>query len=182
MRIIALAFLLLGSLTVHAHTEEFQRCLPNSSPRYVSREHSDERIRAIALRVIQKAKLNPTTFSVCEHDGFLPHIVGLIQNNMLVGALILPTYVNMFTDTEAEGLIAHEYAHTRLFGLSISGIRKEVATDAQAGLWVGNDTVATGLRRMILEVERFPAELREPLVEEWTQRIHILHTRTTAQH
>ena len=181
MRILALAFLICGFLTGTVHGETFQTCAPDSLPGYVVREQSDARLRAIAARVLAKGNQNAEDFSLCEYDGVVPVIVAVIQNNRMVSAVSLPMYVVAFTDTESEGLVAHEIAHVRLFGITKGGVAKEIATDAIAGLWVGKEVVAVGLQRMIAEVGRFPILLQAPLTAEWEYRIRLLRSRDISQ-
>ncbi len=182
MRILALCLLVCGMHICPARADELYPCVPSSSLHYISREQPDARLRAIALRVIAKAKLNVTDFSMCEFDGVLPQIVGNIQSNRLVAAILLPSYVRTYTDTEAEGLLAHEVAHKTLFGIAIGGIRREVACDTQAALWVGKETVIIALQRMLFEIERFPEVEQHGLFEEWSDRIRKLRERSIAAH
>lgn len=181
MRVFASAILILCLLGDPVRADQFQECLSRSLPGHTVRELSDERLRVISARVLAKANLSPYDFSLCEYDGFVPLIVGLIQSSRLVAAVVLPTYVRSFSDTQAEGLIAHEMAHKTLFGVSIDGMRREIATDSQAAIWVGNETVAIALTRMIVEVERFPEHMHNALTAEWLHRIGILRQRVASQ-
>lgn len=182
MRIIALAFLVCGMLHTPARADELYPCGPGSTIQYEVREHTDERLREIMLRVLTKAKQNPADFSFCEYDIVMPQIISNIQSERLVAAILLPVYVRSYTDTEAEGLIAHEVAHKTLFGIAINGIRREVACDTQAAVWVGKETVITALRRMLFEIERFTEVEQHGIIEEWKLRINTLHERTIAAH
>lgn len=182
MRVLAYAFLILSTLSTQVRSEGF---LPCSHLHLLTPAHSElrsDRIRAIIGRVIQKARYPLNGFELCQIDWFVPTMVVTAIEPRAVYKILLPTYMERMSESEIEGLAAHEIGHIPLMSTMMNrGVRLEVATDTQAALWVGKDTVIAGLRALIRYIDYFPEEDHASVIEELEFRVHTLRNRDISQ-
>ena len=175
MRSFILGLFLGAFLTSSVQAAELQICTNDKDFAAIMREHTDARIRATYIRILQKAGVDVGMFSVCEIEHPLARILSVVKKDGRgMFALLLPSFMRSYSDTQLEGLIGHEVAHVvigfRLFG----GVAVEKQADAKAAEWVGKDAVIAMLRAQETELVRFPLELRGAAADELHKRIDAL--------
>jgi hypothetical protein len=119
-------------------------------------EHKDERMRGLFRDVLAKAHLPAYSIALCSFDSFTPMILPIPRMEGYGFAVMLPQYVEQFSDAAVRGLIGHELGHVGHPMMGTMDFAIEIDADRRAAIWVGRNAVAVMLRTLHDNLYRFP--------------------------